>query len=246
MKRFFFAGTVLIVFILGGLLTELDGAAPGSGLIGSEHDFSRIPAGGAVTGLCTFCHTPHQASETLLLQNHTLSVQTFRWCNKNTTRYGSQLPIIPPSYRGPSKVCLGCHSNTVSVGDIRWFDGRPWVGGSTLDSRRHDGAATAEGCIDHPHSDHPTAFPYPYQGQISTYNGVTNDASAAASLNPDPTVSGIRLFREGAGGEVQVGAVAGRAGIECSSCHDPHNGPTVGGGDFLRGSGPICQKCHKD
>lgn len=223
-----------------------DGVSPGSGLAGTPHDFSGIPAGGAVTGLCTFCHTPHKAVESLLVQNHTLSTVTFHWCNQTKTKYGTPFPIIPFTYEGPSKICLGCHSDTVTVGNINWFNARSWTGSSTLDSRRHGGAAKPDGCIAHPHSNHPTAFPYPYQGVVSSYNGVTNNPAAIDKFEPDPTVFGIRLFQEQAG-DVQAGPAVGRTGIECSSCHDPHNGPTVVGSKFLRGTGgSLCKKCHKD
>ena len=69
----------------------------------------------------------------------------------------------------------------------------------------------------------------------------------------DPTTNGIRLFTD-VGGSVTAGATAGKTGIECSSCHDPHNGvgkvPTTSD-FFLRGEMTgnsatyICLKCHK-
>ncbi len=243
LKRAFFlfiitAGLVMLCGQVHG------GFTPGSGLAGTPHDFSRISAGGTVTGLCTFCHTPHKAIESLLYQNHTLSTVTFRWCGKTETKFGTPFPIIPFTYQGPSKICLRCHSDTVTVGNINWFNARSWTGASTLDNQLEGGAATPGGCIHHPHSDHPTAFPYPYQGVVSSYNGVTNGPAAIGEFNPDPTVLGIRLFQEQAGG-VEAGPAVGHTGIECSSCHDPHNGPTVGGSHFLRGQGSLCQKCHK-
>jgi predicted CXXCH cytochrome family protein len=235
---------LLPILLLGSLAVY--GYTPGAGLIGTPHDFSGIPAGGALTGLCTFCHTPHQAIETTLLQNHTPSPVTFRWCKETETQYGTPFPTIPSSYRGPSVVCLGCHSETVTVGDIRWFNEASWTGSSTLDSDLVDGGADPDGCIHHPHSDHPTALPYPYQGVASTYNGVTSGAEAVETFAPDPTVFGIKLYRDEAG-IIQDGPVAGRAGIECPSCHDPHNGPSVESNHFIRGTeSSLCKTCHKD
>lgn len=233
-----------MVVLVGGSIA-FAGSSPGTGLSGSEHDFSGIPAGGTVTGLCTFCHTSHEALETLLGQNHVLSPLTFVWCGRTETRYDTPHPSISPDYPGSSKVCLGCHSETVTVGAINWFNGESWTGGATLDPRLEDGGATPDGCIDHSHNDHPTAFPYPYQGVASTYNGVTSGVRAAEKFETDPTVFGIRLFRE-EGGEIVAGPAVGRSGIECSSCHDPHNGPTVGKSKFIRGDESICKKCHKD
>ncbi len=97
---------------------------------------------------------------------------------------------------------------------------------------------------------HPFAFPYPFAGAPSTYNGVTTAGSAAAGFRPDPTSVGIRLFRQ-TGADVSAGTAVGATGIECSSCHDPHNTPSsVQDDPFLRGSTDvrdsnyICRKCH--
>ena len=247
MNRRVLKSAVFFTLSLGGIILghAYAGGAPGTGIAGTAHDFSGKPAGSAVTGLCTFCHTPHRAIVTPQLQNHTLSLLTFRWCDRTRTSNGTPLPTIPPTHPGPSRICLGCHSGTVTAGDVNWFNGRSWTGAATLDNviaRRR--CATPQGCISHPHNNHPVALPYPYLGTVSTYNGVTNNAAVLGKFVPDPTVNGIRLFREEAG-RIVNGPAAGRTGIECSSCHDPHNGRTVQGRFFLRGTRmSLCQKCH--
>jgi len=86
---------------------------------------------------------------------------------------------------------------------------------------------------------------------------------AGSELNPvkhdglnDPGTLGIRLFTDDGTGGITAGATASMTGIECSSCHDPHNGAgKVYDAYFLRGkltgnvatdaaTGYICLKCH--
>ncbi len=93
---------------------------------------------------------------------------------------------------------------------------------------------------------HPVAMPYPWNNAPSTYNGVTTGSGIVLSAwVADPTTNGIRLYHDDGSGNIGVGPVAGLTGIECSSCHDPHNGASVEDEPFLRGTGAgICQKCH--
>ena len=59
----------------------------------------------------------------------------------------------------------------------------------------------------------------------------------------------VRVFNDDGLGNISAGPVATRSGIECSSCHDPHNKAAVDG-FFLRGSlsgsdtNYLCLKCH--
>ena len=69
----------------------------------------------------------------------------------------------------------------------------------------------------------------------------------------DPTLAGVRLFNDDGTGNVVAGAAAGRSGMECTSCHDVHNGAQTKDVLLLRGkligsdqaSGYICTQCHK-
>lgn len=103
---------------------------------------------------------------------------------------------------------------------------------------------------------HPVMMPYPYQNAVSTYNTSTNGAGMVlAEWRADPTANQttahIRIFNDDGSGNISAGAVAGKTGIECSSCHDPHNKAAVDGW-FLRGmvqgstqaDGYICLQCH--
>jgi hypothetical protein len=93
-------------------------------------------------------------------------------------------------------------------------------------------------------------MPYPFRQARSTYNGVrTGTAIVLRDWQPDPTTLGIRLFQDDGAGNVTAGPALTRTGIECSSCHDPHNRASVDD-RFLRGqlggvgTEYLCLKCH--
>lgn len=246
------AGALALALTLAGTAV----AAPGDGIAGSPHDFTLEPVTQPI-GLCTFCHTPHRAQSTRLLWNHTLSANTFSWSDATTTTGGTPLPSFDSSWQGVSKNCLSCHDGTVAIGDVAWFDGAPRTGTNALLDHKHDAATdpalitfNAPGTGDMA-GNHPVAHPFPFQGTASTYNGSTTGTEALASgWQADPTSLGIRLFSDNGAGEVTAGAVVGQSGIECSSCHDPHNGSGVLDAKFLRGTltgsdtNYICLKCH--
>jgi hypothetical protein len=226
-------------------------ARPGAGQVdGSKHDFSGRDAAGERTAICTFCHTPHRGYDTRFAWNHTLSRNVFHWA-RTITGGGTPYPTIGLTWQGSSRFCLSCHDGSLAIGDLSWFNARSWAG-RPVDSHNHNGdnvqIGTATGDLQ---NNHPFAFPYPFAGVPSTYDGVTTGSGALASgWQPDPTVNGIRLFKQ-AGTQVTAGTSIGATGIECSSCHDPHNNPANVQDDmFLRGSTDarspnyICRKCH--
>jgi hypothetical protein len=232
------------------LATGVAWAAPGDGLKGSDHDFSA--AGGGV-GLCTFCHTPHRGIETRLLWNHTLSAATYNWTDIDKTIGGTTLPTISQTWTGPTKYCLSCHDGSVAVGDVNWWNGgKPAL---PLDNDKHawddkHNVGATGGVLGEMKGNHPVAVPYPYQQAKNTYNGVTTgDSVILGEFVADPAGNEIRLFNS-AGPSVLAGASVGKTGMECSSCHDPHNGSTVQDDYFVRGkltgdSLPyLCLKCH--
>jgi predicted CXXCH cytochrome family protein len=54
-----------------------------------------------------------------------------------------------------------------------------------------------------------------------------------------------KVYHDDGAGNIANGPVVGTSGIECGSCHDPHNGAGVEDARFLRGTaGEICSKCH--
>ncbi|MDD2918861.1 cytochrome c3 family protein [Rhodoferax sp.] len=124
---------------------------------------------------------------------------------------------------------------------------------------------------------HPIGMPYPLANAVGTYNGVTTGGSVVLNefqANPHQISSGsaggglavsasypaangagnqaalIKLYQDN-GTNISAGTSAGLTGMECSTCHDPHNKQTVDDW-MLRGtnngstqaSGYICLQCH--
>jgi nitrate reductase cytochrome c-type subunit len=207
-------------------------------------------------GLCTKCHTPHQAKSQTLLWNHTLSATQYKWDDPNTTAGTPYATFKGDTYKGPTTKCLSCHDGLLASTDGMWFN-RQSVSGSkyvaspgTLNS----GHEVAEGA--EMSKTHPVAMPYPLNGNSNTYNFVANGANVEPSewvANPMAT-NKIRLFQDDGAGNVIAGTSAGKTGIECTSCHDVHNGARVkdvilltgkiSGSDTAAG-GYICTQCHK-
>lgn len=234
-------------------------AGAAGGLNGTAHDFTASPtmtaaAGGAI-GLCTYCHTPHQAITTSLLWNHTLSAKTFTWDDATTTG-GTTYASIAPTYKGPTIKCLSCHDGSVAIGDVSMFRETTGVMDTfkvgddpLMPFTKIGGGGAMKG-------NHPVGMPYP-QAVANQYNSVTTGAAVPVTefvANPVGTNGTfIKLYNDstGTGGVISGGAVAGKTGIECSSCHDPHNKSTADD-LFLRGkiagadagSGYICLQCH--
>ena len=222
-------------------------AAPGDGLTGTGHDFAGL--GTPATGLCTFCHTPHKAQSQALLWNHDLSTNNFTWTETATTAGTTYPSFVGNTYNGSTAKCLSCHDGSVAVGDIGWWDAQVPV---NLDTTLHDtdefNIASTGGSMD---GNHPVAMPFPFNNVASTYNGqLTGAGIVLADWKADPQTAGIRLFTDDGSGGISAGATAGQTGIECSSCHDPHNGAAVQGDYLLRGllggstADYICIKCH--
>lgn len=206
-------------------------------------------------GQCTKCHTPHQAKSQTLLWNHTLQATQYKWDDPNTTAGTPYATFKGDTYKGPTTKCLSCHDGLMSSTDGMWFNRA-----STASSKYvaapgslNTGHEVAEGA--EMSKTHPVAMPYPLNGASNTYNFVANGANIAPTeWVADPMATNkIRLFNDDGTGAVIAGAVAGKSGIECTSCHDVHNGARVKDALLLTGKmsgadrspgGYICTQCH--
>ena len=260
--------------------------APGGGIKGTKHDWSGsaqsvlqwLDSKGNVTtyntgvpandvngnqmkttisiGLCTKCHTPHQAKSQTLLWNHTLQATQYKWDDPNTTAGTPYSTFKGDTYKGPTTKCLSCHDGLLASTDGMWFNrqsvsGSKYVAGPGTLNSGHEVAEGAEMS-----KTHPVAMPYPLNGASNTYNFVANGAQIESSeWVADPMATNkIRLFQDDGTGNVIAGTSAGKTGIECTSCHDVHNGARVkdiilltgkiAGSDTSPG-GYICTQCHK-
>ncbi|PIQ50818.1 MAG: hypothetical protein COW02_17965 [Comamonadaceae bacterium CG12_big_fil_rev_8_21_14_0_65_59_15] len=234
---------------------------PGSGMLGTAHDFTiegqHQPISGMPIGLCSVCHTPHSAISTQLLWNQKLTTQNYTWGDATATTGGTLLPSS--AHLGPSTKCLSCHDGTVAVGDtanyngsVRGVDATNPLG--TLVVRIGGGVngigqqGNVKGTMQ---GNHPIAVPYPLNGGSSRYNGIDLGGQVDRTSFVASPAAPIKLYNDDGSGHVSIGAVAGKTGIECTSCHDPHNKQATDD-FFLRGKnqgssladGYICLQCH--
>lgn len=228
------------LILLIALAPNIGWLAPGDGIGGSAHDFSGM--GNQSTDKCTVCHTPPKEASDRPKWNHTLSTSTFSWTATETFAGTSYPTFEGDNYQGTTAQCLGCHDGSVAVGDIA-----SWAGGSPrplTDMSKAGHLTTFSGRMD---GNHPVAMPIPWNNMPSTYNRVTTGRSIVLSeWQANPETLGIRLYHDDGSGNIVAGPVPGRAGIECTSCHEPHNGEGVEGSKFLRGTAAgICIKCHR-
>jgi hypothetical protein len=258
----------------------LPGAAMALGILGTDHDFAtkagymatQTPSGDGTTvstgtnqvGLCSYCHTPHSAQSTLLLWNHKMSSAVFTWDDAQTTG-GTGYATMNPTYKGPSVKCLSCHDGSVAIGDVSLYKEVKGPGAvfntfnlSTQTIKKIGAGGAMAG-------NHPVGMPYPLGQASSTYNGQTTGARVPLTeFVSNPVAANgtngtfIKLYKDNGSGSITVGTAAGATGIECTSCHDPHNKqvtnthqtgtPTL----LLRGAidgsqasdGYICTQCH--
>ncbi len=245
----------LVVMVVLWPVIALGG--PGDGITGTAHDFSNKTVTGGngetfTTGSCTFCHTPHRALSTLLLWNHTLSTATYSWDVPKTTA-GTTFPTFKgDTYKGSTAKCLSCHDGSVAIGDVAWFgEGKP---AAPLDTTTHKfpdvfNIGATGGILGSMTGNHPVAMPYPYQNAKNTYNGVTTGDGATLTEWQVAPLTPVRAYNDDGSGNITAGPVTAKTGIECSSCHDPHNKASVddlfllgkiGGNDTTY----ICLKCH--
>jgi predicted CXXCH cytochrome family protein len=249
------------------------GLASAQGIRNTAHDLSAsstIASGVKATTdneICKFCHAPHKAQSSDLAWNHLQTANTtWNWGGATSTSSGTPLPTT--NLRSSTRICLGCHDGTVSVGAVNNVGGgvggtiaMATVAGKTDSTGKIIEARDLVGAAGNLSSNHPIGIPY--AGQTG-YNGV-NSAIPAASVNNLP----------GGYWKVQVGGCASptgvctqatgaplngtrinlipnvpngttNLGIECDTCHDPHN--KYGLANFLRVEGTssdaLCRSCH--
>ncbi|OIP14519.1 MAG: hypothetical protein AUK51_16695 [Comamonadaceae bacterium CG2_30_59_20] len=249
-------------------------SAGGAGMIDGRHDFAtramfltyQTTAGtqGVVNsvGLCSYCHTPHNAVSTSLLWNRAPAKQSFTW-DEATTTGGTNYATIAPAYKGSTVKCLSCHDGSVSVGDVAVYKESSHLGdASSLNTYKVGDLDAAPkvskkvGASGSMAGSHPVGMPYPLGNASSTYNNVTTGVDVVKTEfvgTPTPSAplaNGVKLYKD-TGTSIVAGTAAGATGMECNTCHDVHNKSTnedVMLRAKLAGStqadGYICLQCH--
>lgn len=226
--------------------------------------------------ICIYCHTAHHALSTQLLWNHAASLQSsWNWGNDldgNAMTKSSAGTTLPTTLRAASKRCLGCHDGSVALGDMSnvgggaagVMSGFASIAGQTDAQGKLINAGYLIGQGGSMGGNHPISIPY--AGQTG-YNSIDSSV-AASSVGPDvlggyfsvvvgascTSPSGVCTSapatdgRDGAG-VLLVPNVAGgttNVGVECTSCHEPHNRYGYHGltrVDVENASG-LCRSCH--
>lgn len=249
----------------------------GTGMLGGRHDFAtramflstQTAAGGGSgvangVGMCSFCHTPHNAVSTSLLWNRAPATQSFTW-DEATTTGGTTYATIAPTYKGSTVKCLSCHDGSVSIGDVAVYKESSRTGAGTLNTYKvgdQDAAPKVSKKVGAGGSlggTHPVGMPYPFGQATGTYNGITIGGVGSSVVLTEfqatpavsaPLVNGVKLYKD-TGSAIVAGTAAGATGMECNTCHDVHN-KSSNEDVMLRaklngssqGDGYLCLQCH--
>ncbi len=232
-KSFFIASSI----VLG--ITQLSYGQAGT-IVGSKHDFSltnntwnfSAPINAQLQGqICRPCHAPHNANSTGSnyndnagsfgpLWDHSLSNATYAIYSQGYNFYKEGGPSIGQP-DGSSKLCLSCHDGTVALANFRNYT----TGTTTM--------ANFDGGVANLGSDLTTSHPISF-----TYN-------TALSLidkkiwDPTTTPSGVHS------GHIDDDMLESGK-MQCTSCHDAHNGAGVTHLLIKSNAGSaLCFTCHK-
>jgi hypothetical protein len=224
----------------------------GAGIVGSPHDFS-TEDWNFRDEICRVCHVPHDHDRNYelfsggLLWNHQLSAATYQMYAEEGASNIEFASFIDGAFdnepTGVAKLCLGCHDGTVGIDQ---FDKNSGATGSS------SGNATV--FIDNYGGG---GFNVPGAG-VPDIGGDTNltgthplsivyDEIADPGLNPKTNAMG------GSGTiEDVLEPTAGGLKVQCSSCHDVHDGvgEAVPATHLLRVStktpaSGLCLTCHR-
>jgi len=201
------------------------------GIVGSKHDLSTT----TTTQVCVFCHTPHFSNDSVVpLWNRRITDITVFQMYTSPTIDGT----IDTTPNPPSLACLSCHDGVSALGDLSAVNptdthnliNAPGPGGMPDTTSYPNCTQCHAGGGIYPRKlwrigadlmdDHPVSITYPTPAQDPDFH-----------TPPDPIK-----------GWVNLPLYNGK--VECSTCHDPHNGQPL----FLRISNDnsqLCKTCHK-
>lgn len=238
----------------------------GGTISGSPHDLSLNTVVGSASAdngeICVYCHTPHAANTAFdgapIWNKQQPTGLTYKMYGATTdgvagvTIAGTSTDAQPAN---PSLACLSCHDGisaidsivnapgsgmgSLAAGTINIVDAlTPAYGGNIGGT---PGTATTGTVIDLS-NDHPVSIVYMGTGAIDS------PASLRATTF-NLTSYGDAVAWKGAS---TIADLLRNGNVECSSCHDPHNGGKIQGTDtevnYLRHSNTnsnLCLGCHE-
>lgn len=230
--------SLLIVFLLCFVPTQLNAAGPKISEIGNKHNLAswntavtyraQVDPSDPLqrhTQICVFCHTPHHAAGEAVLWNRRDPTRTFG-------RFSSPTLVIDnPDVRtsksmygepnGSSRLCLSCHDGQTALGVV--FNGAPIAFPAELSTVPYMSYS----------SHHPVSFVY--------------DTSVLASITLKKPLEGYRLPADSP--SASFVKLDKQTRMQCLSCHDPHQDQSVTpsaatpfwvGPDYES----VCKACH--
>ena len=221
------------------------------GIRGSDHDFARFlmfkqtTSTDPVTGLpvytntttaydeiCIFCHAPHRNGtgqdgtgsdvNDIPLWNHKISGATY-------TPYTSlTMNAVPGQPSGTTKLCLGCHDGTIALEAY----GKTLTGTHFVSDAQFGTTGSKVMGTDLT-NDHPVSFVY-------------DQALAAADGRlRDPTTATVLPGLNSVTGTIQATLLDRNGEVQCTSCHDAHNGQGINKLLKVNNTGSaLCLTCH--
>ena len=251
-KPLFFILAVLIGIIHGG-------SSDAASIAGTKHNLSTSGTGTVKSAteqrICVFCHTPHRSMGSVRglsvpLWNHSLSTASYT-LYQSRTLLSPTSPNIQPD--GASKVCLSCHDGTVAITSIAN------TGGSkTMMSMRKSSQLTPEGKLS-------TSASSNLGTELSGHHPISIAMNATLLKDKEsqcksgavtqrlclPTNKYARLARTKNSYPNNVPSLAAVDGLQCTTCHDPHEDKLPGKTFFLRAVDKdnnwdiMCTDCHR-
>lgn len=207
---------ILIAAAAALALALVPAIGPAGTIVGSKHDLSGMES--TTNQICIFCHTPHNASNTLApLWNHATTTATFTMYSSGTLN-----ATMPGTPGDNSKACLSCHDGTVAIDSYGTNVGSITIGTG------YTGANPLANLGFNLSNDHPVSFVY--DASLATADG---------QLDP-PEADGKKVGR----GATLLPLYGTTHTMECATCHNVHDPDN---GDFLRmanAASALCLNCH--
>lgn len=239
-----FRGFIVLLSLIVGI------PAAYSGIATTKHNLS-ISGPGTVKAtteerLCVFCHTPHRAISDIAgisvpLWNHTLSSASYQLFGSDTLLSPTS-PAIQPD--GSSRLCLSCHDGTVAIGSVV----NTGTSLSSITMQGTGGSGEMPAGLNNVGTDLSGDHPISIE--------LNSSLIAAKATQCENNLVSFKICKPPAGSPVllektnnRFGGVPSGVGVQCGSCHDPHEDPVPGTTVFLRvgdknNHSQLCSACH--
>lgn len=204
---------IISSLLLSGLVIVVNAQT----IVGTKHDFSNSTTyTWNTTGeICIVCHTPHNASTTVLdapLWNHATTSTSFALYTSSTL---NATGLGQPD--ASSKLCLSCHDGTVALENFGTTTG----GSHFITAGTNLGTSLS--------NDHPISFTY--DATLATADGHLQNPATATGIGTG-TINATMLI----GGKMQCSS--------CHDVHNAY-GNTAGLLKKSNAASALCLTCHK-